>query len=708
MPVGIVLSGGGSKGDFEIGAVRALYNRGIRPAVLVGTSVGALAAAKLAEDPLTDAALTVLENIWFGFQQDSDMWIEDPAFKEIDPIVKYFMHFSWKQFGLNVVALTPMALLGAPGFIAQINSYNLDIAKFVDAASKIFSGSSKSLYLLSPIQQQLQNNLNAISVRNSGVKLRLVMVSLETGNTRYVDEQSQFLDDGTPVDLVTAAMASASIPAIFHPQKLGSENFIDGGVRHVLAVQAALDAGADEVYGITASRAGVDPAAVTPCGSFDCAKIWEIALRATSDIMADQIQEAETNPAGRGWGPNVMVIQPDYTVHDSMTIDPGLIRISYDFGYMRAAELVDFSRSNDPGTEIVLAFLVILSRQITELRSEIWALEYTCAGQRTPDQEVTDPHVILVPDPDTFVLLRRKKVELKNVVEQRELLYGTAPRIKASANAIDFGDVPLCAPQVRTIEVTNVADAGMPPGVEKWWLEWEAHPWGNAAAPNPWATFVSVAGTVPAQAPPPPSASVMDLQLGTPFCTPAALHTPPDTAFSATATANSVAPGESVTVVVRFAPMLTGPAHATLSIPSNDPNNPSLQVSLAATGVDPLATISVSPTIVDFGSVLVGQKSVRILHIANVGCQPLTVGSMIVQSSANANLFQVLSANPPPIGGASSVTIQLGFSPTSTSDAGVVLTGTLLITSSDATHSTVPVSLRGFGRLPLPPPPLQK
>ena len=73
MPVGIVLSGGGSKGDVEIGAVRALYNRGIHPAVLVGTSVGALAAAKLAEDPLTNAALTVLENIWFGLQQDSDM-----------------------------------------------------------------------------------------------------------------------------------------------------------------------------------------------------------------------------------------------------------------------------------------------------------------------------------------------------------------------------------------------------------------------------------------------------------------------------------------------------------------------------------------------------------------------------------------------------------------------------------------------------------
>ena len=45
----IVLSGGGTKGDFEVGAVRCLYEQGILPNILCGTSVGSVNALKLAE-----------------------------------------------------------------------------------------------------------------------------------------------------------------------------------------------------------------------------------------------------------------------------------------------------------------------------------------------------------------------------------------------------------------------------------------------------------------------------------------------------------------------------------------------------------------------------------------------------------------------------------------------------------------------------------
>jgi predicted acylesterase/phospholipase RssA len=47
--IAIVLAGGGAKGSFEVGAVRYLYDQGIRPNILCGTSVGAINAAKLAE-----------------------------------------------------------------------------------------------------------------------------------------------------------------------------------------------------------------------------------------------------------------------------------------------------------------------------------------------------------------------------------------------------------------------------------------------------------------------------------------------------------------------------------------------------------------------------------------------------------------------------------------------------------------------------------
>ena len=71
MTIALVLSGGGSKGDFELGAIRYLYDRGIRPDVITGTSVGAINAAKLAEG---EGGLEGLERIWESLQTNSDMY----------------------------------------------------------------------------------------------------------------------------------------------------------------------------------------------------------------------------------------------------------------------------------------------------------------------------------------------------------------------------------------------------------------------------------------------------------------------------------------------------------------------------------------------------------------------------------------------------------------------------------------------------------
>ena len=95
MPVSITLSGGGTKGDFEVGAVRAIYNRGIRPAILTGTSAGALNVVKLAEDPSTDIPLTQLEQLWFGLVSDADMYLEEPHFAELQLSLKQLMKLNF-------------------------------------------------------------------------------------------------------------------------------------------------------------------------------------------------------------------------------------------------------------------------------------------------------------------------------------------------------------------------------------------------------------------------------------------------------------------------------------------------------------------------------------------------------------------------------------------------------------------------------------
>jgi NTE family protein len=59
----VVLSGGGSLGALQIGALRALLEAGITPDLFVGCSVGALNAAALAMDPTLDR-LREVEQIW--------------------------------------------------------------------------------------------------------------------------------------------------------------------------------------------------------------------------------------------------------------------------------------------------------------------------------------------------------------------------------------------------------------------------------------------------------------------------------------------------------------------------------------------------------------------------------------------------------------------------------------------------------------------
>ena len=81
-PIAFVLSGGGSQGSFEVGVLRFLYDDlGLRPSILVGSSVGAIIAAKLAEgedDETGRRPIDDLEAIWRGLKTNRDMWLTEP------------------------------------------------------------------------------------------------------------------------------------------------------------------------------------------------------------------------------------------------------------------------------------------------------------------------------------------------------------------------------------------------------------------------------------------------------------------------------------------------------------------------------------------------------------------------------------------------------------------------------------------------------
>lgn len=78
--IALALSGGGAKGSFQVGALDYIYNveLGItQPIAIVGTSVGAINAVKLAEGQ--NESFAELKDIWIShMNQDRDMWEWEP------------------------------------------------------------------------------------------------------------------------------------------------------------------------------------------------------------------------------------------------------------------------------------------------------------------------------------------------------------------------------------------------------------------------------------------------------------------------------------------------------------------------------------------------------------------------------------------------------------------------------------------------------
>jgi len=67
--VAFVLSGGVSLGAIQVGMLKALFKAGVKPDLLVGTSVGAINAAWIAGWPSTEG-VAKLEEIWLGLRRD--------------------------------------------------------------------------------------------------------------------------------------------------------------------------------------------------------------------------------------------------------------------------------------------------------------------------------------------------------------------------------------------------------------------------------------------------------------------------------------------------------------------------------------------------------------------------------------------------------------------------------------------------------------
>ena len=148
----------------------------------------------------------------------------------------------------------------------------------------------------------------------------------------------------------------------------------------------------------------------------------------------------------------------------------------------------------------------------------------------------------------------------------------------------------------------------------------------------------------------------------------------------------TLAASQSLTLTVGFAPASAGSATGSLSVVSNATNSPAT-ISLSGTGIQP--QISVTPTSVSFGNVIVGVANTQSVTIQNPGTASLSV----TQATLAGTGFSLTGLTVPLIvaaGGSSTFTV--GFTPASASG----ISGSLTL-MNNTTNSPLVIPLAGTG-----------
>jgi NTE family protein len=225
-----VLSGGASLGAAQAGMLQALYERGIVPDLLVGTSAGALNAAFVASRPQTPATASELGRVWRGLQRED-------------------------IFPLRMSALVS----GACGRRDHVVS---------DCG----------------LRQLVSRHIEFEDLADAAIPLHLVAFDLTEG-------RELLLSGGPATD---AVVASASIPGVFPPVTMAERRLIDGGVANNTPISHAIALGAERVYVLPTQDArrqcGHVPTSALDAATYGLGLLMESRLRIDIERYSREVE----------------------------------------------------------------------------------------------------------------------------------------------------------------------------------------------------------------------------------------------------------------------------------------------------------------------------------------------------------------------------------------------------------------------------------
>lgn len=190
MTTAFVLGGGGVLGAVEVGMLRALLERDIRPDLVLGTSIGALNGAMVARDP----TLGVIERL-------TDLWHAADGSRDV-----------YGEWALRTVGRAMR--------------------------------SGTHIYSPEPLKKRLRDELDDITFEELPVRFQVCAANIERAAEHWF----------TTGPVVEAVIASAAVPGLLPPAKIAGEHYLDGGIVNSIPVGRAAALGATRIFVLQVGR----------------------------------------------------------------------------------------------------------------------------------------------------------------------------------------------------------------------------------------------------------------------------------------------------------------------------------------------------------------------------------------------------------------------------------------------------------------------
>jgi NTE family protein len=209
-----VLGGGGLLGAVEVGMLRALFEYGVRPDLVLGTSIGALNGLVVATDP-TREVIDRLRELWQEIGEGNEVY-SDRAWRQLQRAVRTGTH----------------------------------------------------LYSATPLRHRLEQEFGDLTFADLAVEFQCCAASIERAAEHWF----------TQGQVVPAVLASAAVPGLLPPARVGEEHYLDGGIVNSIPVGRAVQLGAERVFVLQVGR--VDRPLKAPRKPWEVARVsFEIARR---------------------------------------------------------------------------------------------------------------------------------------------------------------------------------------------------------------------------------------------------------------------------------------------------------------------------------------------------------------------------------------------------------------------------------------------